>query len=232
MIIRCIDVETLGLEAQDGVCEIGWCDVVSSKVGPVKWMLVNPGKPIPPIASAVHHITDEDVVGSPYFEDAEREVTCDELAMAGEVIYCAHNASFERKFIQTGETEKWICTYKVAVTLAPNAPSHNLQALRYWSKLKVDRDLASPPHRAGPDAYVCAHLLMRFLAKKTIEEMVAISAVPLLLPKLHFGKHAGKPCSEVPADYWDWVLKNITDDEDVQYTAKHWLKAASEPAAA
>ena len=36
MIIRCVDVETLGLAAEDGVCELGWCDVVVGENGDVK----------------------------------------------------------------------------------------------------------------------------------------------------------------------------------------------------
>lgn len=226
MIFRCIDVETLGLEADDGVCEIGWCDVAQVDGRFVvdarpKAALVNPGRPIPPTASAVHHIVDADVVGALSFDDCLRDVIGDEAAMRGDVILCAHNAAFEQKFIKTDL--KWICTYKISVSKAPNAPAHNLQTMRYWSNLVLDIAAASPPHRAGPDAYVGAHLLARLLAKYPWDELVEISARPVLLPRLRFGKHQGIPCCDVPQDYWQWVLANIKDDEDVQHTARHYL---------
>lgn len=222
-IIRCIDVETLGLTADDGVCEIGWCDVVFDEtknphVGVPCCMYVNPGKPIPPTASAVHHIIDADVAGAPSFDDAIRSPL-----NGDDIVLCAHNAKFEKQFIKTDL--KWICSYKIAVALAPNAPAHNLQTLRYFLKLDVDSEAASPPHRAGPDAYVTAHLIARALAKMSVVQMVHVSSEPMLLPKLRFGKYAGVPCEQIPADYWRWVKENVKDDEDVQHTARCYFDA-------
>ena len=225
MIIRCIDLETLGLQADDGICELGWCDVVVGDNGageivePPRSVLINPGKPIPPSASAVHHIVDADVAGAATLEDAVRDITCDEAAMRGEVVLCAHNARFEQQFIKD-ETMRWICSYKVAVTLAPNAPEHKLQTLRYWAKLAVDPALANPPHRAAADAYICAALVVRLLSKMTLEQMIEVSAKPVLLPRFTFGKHAMQPLNVVPDSYLQWVIGNIDDDEDVLYTAK------------
>ncbi len=62
-IIRVIDLETTGqAPPTHGVCEIGWQDVALGKDG--RWelegdggsILVNPGRPIPPITQAIHHI--------------------------------------------------------------------------------------------------------------------------------------------------------------------------------
>ena len=67
-IIRVIDLETTGsAPPAHGVCEIGWQDVALGKDG--RWelegeggaILVNPGRAIPPITQAIHHILDEDV---------------------------------------------------------------------------------------------------------------------------------------------------------------------------
>lgn len=232
MIIRCIDFETTGLAPPEAaVCEIGWTDVCALPVDKpgdaIQWavsaprsILVNPGHPIPPTTSAVHHIVDADVEGAPLFNDAIAPLLSDD------VIFGAHNAKFERQFFAA---KRWICSYKVALHLAPNAPEHKLQTLRYWLKLQVDRGLAEPPHRAGPDSYVCAHLIARMLAKISPQEMVDISGRASLLPKLHFGKHAGKQFSEVPSDYLDWLIgpKGIKDDEDVLFTARHHLKMRS-----
>lgn len=224
MIIRCIDVETLGLEPTDGVCEIGWCDILITEgepmmIGGVDSILVNPGKPIPPAACAVHHIVDSDVATAPTITEA-MAIVCD-----GEPhIFAAHHADFERGFMPSLADRRWICSYKVAVTIAPDAPEHKLQTLRYWAKLEVDRLAASPPHRAGPDAYVCAALLARMMGKMSVDDMVDISSRPVLLPKVLFGEHAMKPWSEVPQSYLSWIIHKSKGpwDPDVLHTAKHW----------
>lgn len=225
MIIRCLDIETLGLASTDGICEIGWCDIVITdaglpmKVGTPNSILVNPGRPIPPVASAVHHIVDSDVSAAPTIKEAMLIVNDDEHH-----IFAAHNAAFERSFLPSLADHRWICSYKVAVTIAPDAPEHKLQALRYWAKLAVDRDLAIPPHRAGPDAYVCAALLARMMAKMNIDEMIDVSSRPVLLPKVLFGEHAMKPWSKVPQSYLSWIVHKSKGpwDPDVLHTAKHW----------
>lgn len=232
LIIRCIDVETTGLAPPDAaVCEIGWTDVCSLppdgrdlprwEVSAPRSILVDPGHPIPPAMSAVHHIVDGDVVGAPKFEDAITPLIEDG------VILCAHNAKFERQFITAPAA--WICSYKVALHLAPNAPEHKLQTLRYWLKLQMDRTIAEPPHRAGPDSFVCAHLITRMLAKITPQEMIDVSGRLSLLPKMRFGKHAGKSFADIPADYLDWLIgpSGVKDDEDLLFTARHHLKLRS-----
>lgn len=225
MIVRCLDVETLGLAADDGVCEIGWCDLAiddgAFSIGAPQGRFVNPGKPIPPTASGIHHIVDADVVDASPLSDVLGEVL-----QGPPAAIAAHHAKFERQFIAT--EIPWVCSYKAAVTLAPHAPDHKLQTLRYWANLAVDPVLASPSHRAAPDAYVCAHLLARMLAKMSLASMIEVSARPVLLPRLTFGEHAMKPIAEVPWTYFDWIVNKSKGpwDEDVLHTAKHYLAEA------
>lgn len=230
-IIRCVDVETTGEDpAKDGaeVCEIGWCDLLRGNSsweiepsGP-RSMLVKPTKPIPAITSAIHHIVDVDVEGAPPFSTAAQALFKD----AADVVLCAHNARFERMFITTPAT--WICSYKCAVMLAPNAPKHKLQVLRYWLKLLVNEEWAHPPHRAGADAYVSAVLMQRMLksGKMTLEQMIDLADRPIILPRLHFGKHEGEPLEAVPTGYLRWILdrdKHEGFDEDVEATARYHI---------
>jgi DNA polymerase III epsilon subunit-like protein len=71
--------------------------------------LVRPGKPIPPGASAVHHIVG-DVASAPPPTDAIHR-------FRGADYYVAHNCEFERSFFaaQGIELGPWICTYKCAL---------------------------------------------------------------------------------------------------------------------
>lgn len=232
MILRCCDAETCGLPPDDGqVCEIGWTDLTQDDAGAWRislpnWRYVNPGRSIPAIASGIHHIVDDDVKDAMPLDDA---IASANLVRDDIFAYVAHRAKFEQSVLPLGDV-KWICSYKIAVTLAPNAPSHSLQALRYFLKLDVDRDLASPPHRAGADTYVTAALIARALTKMTPEQMVEISAKPIMLPKLFFGKHAMKPIAEVPTSYFEWIAFKSKGpwDEDVMYTAKCQLEMRKE----
>src|SRR5579862_8797310 len=181
--IRCIDFESTGLPPDAAVCEIGWCDVVTGD-GPARidWivsLLVDPGRPMPIEAMAVHHITDADVAGRHDATEIIRRLTLvanDVIPFGSGIgvrpdIFCAHNAKFERAFFD-GDGKPWICTYKCALRVWPESPIHSNQGLRYFLGLNLDPDLAMPPHRAGPDAYVTAHILQRLLVARPAAELI------------------------------------------------------------
>lgn len=181
--------------------------------------LVNPCQPIPPEASAIHHLTDRDVVNA---------IPADELRamLRRDATYAAHNAKFDSGFLRLPIS---ICTKKLAYRIWPTAPRHSNQVLRYWIGIEFDaaslRAVELPPHRALHDAFVTAHLLLRLLSAIDwdIDRAIQISSEPALLPKVTFGKHAELPWANVPKDYLQWVLKQDFD-EDVKFTAQHWLQ--------
>lgn len=225
--IRAIDFETTGEPPDAAVCEAARVDLVDDdgewRLWPVQSTLVDPERFIPPEASGIHHIVDADVKGAPTWATAAGWMVeggpCDS---GNDIVWAAHYARFERAFFDP-PGGRWIDTWKVAMRLAPQAPGWGLQCLRYYVGLKVDPALAMPPHRAGPDAYLCASLLRRMLAKKTVDEMVAISAEPALLPRITFGKHKGGHWSDVPMDYLHWLVDKSDMDVDTKHTAQHWL---------
>ncbi|MDQ0301415.1 exonuclease domain-containing protein [Ancylobacter polymorphus] len=233
MIIRCVDFETTGTPTEDqrhALCEVGWCDVAFEETDladgfavPIlsepKGFLVNPGRPIPPEARAVHHISDADVAGAPGPDRA-----CMTLAAGGAAYYAAHNSEFEASFF--GSEVTWICTYKVALRLWPDLPSHGLQYLRYALPLDLDQALGLPAHRAVPDAYVGAVLLARIIeeGRASLAEMVRWSSGRALLPRCPLKKYRDKLWADVPTDYLVWIVENIKDNPDVVANAKHHLK--------
>ncbi|MDQ0510938.1 exonuclease domain-containing protein [Ancylobacter amanitiformis] len=233
MIIRCIDFETTGEPTEDvrqAICEVGWCDITVDEqdledgfavpvLGQPKGYLVNPGRPIPPEARAVHHISDRDVVGAPTPDRA-----CMDLASGDIAHYAAHKAEFEQQFF--GSTVSWICTYKVALRMWPDLDSHKLQFLRYALDLDIDQALGLPAHRAVPDAYVGGALMARILeeGRVSIHDMVRWSKGPALLPKCTFGEHKGKRWDDVPTKYLVWIVEKSSFKGDVLANAKHHLK--------
>lgn len=230
--VRVIDIETTGLpkegEPNDhAIVEAARCDVVFSPSGevlvgsPVS-MLVDPGRPIDAEASATHHIVAADLVGAPGPAEAIAFLAADPPDF-----YAAHNADFDRRFFDVPEAP-WICTYKAALRVWPDAPRHGNQVLRYWLGLDegLDRDTAMPPHRAGPDTYVTAHLLAALVAQGTsLDDMARWSTGPALLPRIAFGKHKGSRWEDLPSDYLDWLANKATEiDRDAKANARHHLR--------
>lgn len=232
----CIDIETTGLERPEAwPIEFGFAVVAAGDSGMTEWQLaeigsellnVQPGKPIPAESKAVHHITEDMLAQLGINRDAAVELITGRLASAPYI--AAHVAKFEHKFLSyfAPDSARWICTWKVACQHYPDLKQHDLQFLRYALDLDCDPVLAMPPHRAAPDAYVCAALLMHFLQSGlTLDQMADISAKPCRLPWVTFGKHAGQRWAEVPTGYLEWCDKHITDDEDVAYTVREEIWA-------
>jgi exodeoxyribonuclease X len=246
MYIRVIDLECTGFEPPDhGVCEIGWSDVVSVEhdllgaptawaVGNGRGMLVNPGRSIPPETSAVHHIIDEDVSGSPPWLVAASIAFPRAPSEAVPIAYAAHSAKFERQWCTDDLTGgvPWICTYKCALRLWPEAPSHSNQSLRYWRRPDgIDRDIAFHAHRAFPDAYVTAFHVRDLLTLAPLEDLIKWSSEPALQVRCHIGKWRGTLWRDVDDGFLEWVAARDFD-EDVLFTVRHEIerrRAEEEP---
>lgn len=224
-IIRVVDLETTGpAPPAHGVCEVGWQDVALGSDG--VWALhdeggsrlVNPGRPIPPVTMAIHHILDEDVVDAPWWQDVARPLLD---PWPRRVALSAHHASFEQKFCTPALTRgaDWICTWKCSMRLWPESPSFSNQVLRYWRMPEgLDRTRGLPVHRAFPDSYVTAHHLRDMLNAVGAAQLIEWSKLPGLMPRVHRGPERGRDFRELEED----VLLAFTRDrdEDVRYTAE------------
>ncbi|EPL7983672.1 TPA: exodeoxyribonuclease X, partial [Enterobacter kobei] len=121
-----------------------------------------------------------------------------------------------------------ICTLKLARIQYPEFESHGNQYMRYRLGLKPELPEGLYAHRALYDCYVTAELLLYMgrLAKWTMGEMRAISNSPSLMKAIRFGKHKGltfEEIAKVDPGYLRWLSGN-SDDEDILFTIKHWLK--------
>ena len=224
-IIRVIDLETTGTAPPaHGVLEIGWQDVALAETG--RWellgeggaMLVNPGRPIPPITQAIHHILEEEVADAPYWHDVARPVLD---PWPRRIALAAHHASFEQHFCTPALTHgaQWLCTWKCAMRLWPDSPSFSNQVLRYWRHPEgLDHARGLPAHRAFPDAYVTAHHLRDQLNEASLAQLIEWSNLPGLLPRIRSGPDRGKEWREIE----DEVLAAFLGDrdEDVRFTAR------------
>lgn len=224
-IVRVIDLETTGdRPPAHAVVEVGWQDVALGDSG--RWelweegghQLVDPGRPIPPVTMAVHHIRDEDVAGAPYWHDIARRILD---PWPRRVALAAHRASFEEQFCTPALTHgaDWICTWKCALRLWPDSPGFSNQMLRYWRRpagLVHERGL--PAHRAFPDAYVTAHHLRDMLNEASVAQLVEWSNAPGLLPRVRYGPDRGKEWREIDNESLHGFLSDR--DRDIRFTAE------------
>jgi len=224
--VRVIDLETTGSRPpDDGVVEVGWQDV--SGAGEADWevtagrgaLFVNPQRPIPSRTAAVHHIIDADVAGSPPWHVVAPPI----LLAPGLIALAAHRVEFERRWCVDALTGglPWVCTYKCALRLWPDMPSHSNQALRYERMpAGLDRALGLPAHRAGPDAYVTAHHLRDMLNEASLDQLIAWSREPALLVRVPFGPFRGRRWADLDDTALDAILARDTD-RDMRFTARH-----------
>lgn len=79
-------------------------------------------------------------------------------------------------------------------------------------------DIGLPAHRAMPDAYVRAHHLRDLLNAESLEQLLAWSLEPGLLPRVPAGLDRGKGSDRLTID----ALKEFARDrdQDVRFTAQ------------
>jgi exodeoxyribonuclease X len=229
MRLRVVDIETTGGAPPAEIIEFGRVDVVAEgdawRVERPMARLYRPAGAIPPETMAVHHIT-EDMFDSGSSACTEERLRQAVWGGAPPDVLVAHHSAFEQAFIPEAITVPlpWICTYKSALRAWPDAPMHSNQVLRYWRNLRLDPSLAMPPHRAAPDAYVTAHILVELLKEAGVDEMIAWTREPKMLPTIPFGKHRGLKWPAAPADYLEWVARQSEMDADVAWNASEELK--------
>lgn len=226
-VIRVVDLETTGMEPPAVPVEVGICDLTQLADG--SWAVGEPDswlcggiEAMPPEVRAVHHISLEDVRHAAPFDRA--------AIFAGSptpAALCAHNMEFEARFIGEHGLPS-ICTLKAAYRVWPDAPGHSNGVLRYWLEdqglLTLDHETAMPPHRAGPDAYVTAHILKALLEQASGREMVTWTREPKAFPTCPIGKEwRGKPWSEVDAGFLQWMTRQAEMEADLKWCANREL---------
>ena len=113
-----VDVETTGLDpANDRIVEIAvvGVDFERRSYRKLYHSLVDPEIPIPPEASAVHHITTAMVAGKA--PSLARIRPALEALADPAIPFAAHNAGFDSAFLKPAVpawTSPWICTLRIA----------------------------------------------------------------------------------------------------------------------
>lgn len=230
------DTETTGTGPDDVLFQLAYKTDGETFCG-----LYNPGKPIPPESSAVHHFTDKMVADKPAFGGSPDYARVKSLFESDDTVVVAHNAKFDLDMMRREGIvpKKYICTYRVSVALDTTGKFSNykLQYLRYALGFEID----AQAHDALGDVLVLEMLFPRLFQaiRKDCEtddaafaKMIEISARPILIREFGFGKHIGKTVADVARNdrgYLEWLLKSKlenkgNDEEDWIYTLQYYLK--------
>lgn len=157
-----LDFETTGLSPEHGAraTEIALVLVRGDRVVDRYQSLMNAGVPIPPFIEALTGISNEMVRSAPPAAEVMREVA----EFIGDYPLVAHNASFDRKFldaelarIRQRRRGEFACSMLVARRVYPDAPNHKLGTLVEFTGVPV----AGRYHRALADAEMAAGLVLK-----------------------------------------------------------------------
>lgn len=223
-IFRVIDCEATHREVELAkVCEVAFRDVDFSGVVHGEFSaLCNPGIPMPPSASAVHHLVDEHVAGAPPVESFR------DLLQAE--VYVAHGADYDAPVL--GLEGPCICTHRLAKHLWPEIGNHSNQEVRYSLRLVVDLPVGLYPHRAMYDVIVTAAILRealplaaaRWPAATTVEALIAEIAKPCRLHRVPFKSANGVTFAEAETGLLEWIISKQAGGIDVIYSAQEALR--------
>ncbi|MBZ0268865.1 WYL domain-containing protein, partial [bacterium] len=154
-----LDFETTGLSPRRAeVIEAGAVHVDGARPGRTYEALCRPHRPIPPGASGVHGITDDDVRDCRLFRDHVAGL----IAFLGDRVLVAHHARFDTAFLRIAALRAGLpapvnpvlCTVRLSRRLFPELPRHDLESLcRHHGIPRAAR------HRAAADARATAVLL-------------------------------------------------------------------------
>ena len=178
--IAFLDFETTGLCPQNGdrPTEVAVVFVQSQKIIDRFQSHINPGINIPGFIVGLTGITNSMVRSAPGAEPVMRELY-DKIA---DVPIVAHNASFDRKFLETelrriGKRHRndMCCSMRVARRIYSDAPNHKLGTLVEHAGLRF----SGRAHRAMADAEMTALLWIEM--EKKLERQFGLPHVPFEL---------------------------------------------------
>lgn len=201
------DTETTGIKAdRDRIIEIAAYDPINN-CSLVE--LINPGIPIPPEASKIHHITDEMVKNAPSFKEIGQKFI---EFCSGDVVLIAHNNdAFDLHFLRhefnrselTFPEWRFLDSLKWARRYRPDLPRHTLQFLR-----EIYNIPSNTAHRALDDVMVLYQVFQSMVDDLPIDQIFSLMQTKKDIRFMPFGKFQGKPLKELPSDYIEWLSKS------------------------
>lgn len=175
-----IDFETTGMSPEQGAraTEVAAVLVADGAIVDRYQSLMNAGVFVPPFIEALTGISNRMVRQAP----AAAAVMGELAQFIGDTPLVAHNAAFDRKFLQAelgriGHTQgaEMLCSMRLARRIYPNAPNHKLATLVRHARVAE----TGAYHRALADAEMTAGLWLKMQA--SLKNTFGLDGVPLAL---------------------------------------------------
>ncbi|HWK95606.1 MAG TPA: DUF294 nucleotidyltransferase-like domain-containing protein [Pseudolabrys sp.] len=162
-----VDTETTGLDpAKARVIEIGLVPLNGGKLDESAALrrLVNPGEPIPPATTKIHHIDDATVAGAPAFAGVWPPIA----ERLGDEVVIGHTLGFDLAVLKreceraglTWRAPRTLDTRLLAQVVEPRLGGYTLEHLASWLGVTV-----SDRHSAVGDAILTARIFLALLPK-------------------------------------------------------------------
>ena len=154
-----LDFETTGLSPNygDRIIEVGAVRIEDGQITDCFQSLMNPSQRINSFIESYTGITNEMLSDAPSCSKVMRRFA----EFVEDFNLVAHNASFDRKFMNSEFNKinkqysgKFACSMLIARRIYPSAPNHKLETLVSYKKIPNDGTF----HRALADANMTAHL--------------------------------------------------------------------------
>ncbi len=203
------DTETTGIRSdKDRIIEIAAYNPLTKESF---CELINPGMPIPPEATSVHHITDAMVENAASFAIVGKAFI--DFCGPGAVLIAHNNDAFDKPFLEAEcrrnelvlPSWPYVDSLKWARKYRSDLPRHPLQFLR-----EVYGIASNQAHRALDDVIVLHEIFSQMTDDLSIETILSLLSVPSTISRMPFGKHQGKLLSEIPKNYIQWLEKSGT----------------------
>lgn len=232
-----IDLETTGINvASDRIIEIAILKLHPNGDRDSKCMKINPGRPIPPESTAIHHITDDDVKDAPTFKEAARMLydMIDGCDLAGYNSNKFDIPLLAEEFLRA-EIEFEITSRKL-VDVQNIFHKMEQRTLSAAYQFYCGKPLVNA-HSAEADTLATYEILeaqvMRYenlkkdvpflsefsMNTRNVDLMGRIVYNDKNVPVFNFGKHTGKPVTDVfekEPSYYNWMM----DGDFPLYTKK------------
>jgi DNA polymerase-3 subunit epsilon len=206
------DTETTGIRNdRDKIVELAAFDPIENRTF---CRFINPGCPIPPEATAIHHISNEMVADAPSFKVIAEEFMA--FCPDGTVLIAHNNDAFDKLFLEQEfkraglafPAYRFIDTLKWARKYRADLPRHTLQSLR-----EVYGFPSNQAHRALDDVIVLHQVFSAMIDDLPIQKVMELLAKPQVLSKMPFGKHQGKMLADIPKNYVTWLASSGAFDK-------------------
>ncbi len=220
-----LDTETTGVDTETAhVCEIAFLQSTYNGFirDPQKDVriqeLILPPEPVPPEASAIHHITNGMLAGKPALADISERIS--DIVSKADYI-SAHNLPYDLAILKRqlpdifGKISEGmkLDSLRLARHIWPSIPSHALQVLRYRFDLGIH--ITGDAHRAMFDTELVRSLIeyilrMDLVTEDSWRDLVKYTTSALEVKVFSFGKYRGKLVEDITAqdtDYIKWLLR-------------------------